>query len=334
MLFYFKDRKTFITKAVCEGINYKLVESVWTDLSEITCTNNDAVQGDEFVFTDGGWIALLTSVEHNQGAMTVKAEKIERLVRRDICFIGFGASWPCEQTALYYLQYNFIMGDDPMYNLPYLTRSRETLEAGACLPRAERGVFNLQSYFALIRRLQNVFVYFDVQEDILNVRIRHESRQMKTLVTTNVPCEVVEESFGGGNVAKVSTYVYAGGEMGWLNENELTHWYLFEDGTVSNDPSAGVRVEGDWKLLAVEQADDPEIMAKNEFKQNSYTHKVIVRVPDDKAIYNFFDPVRVEVNNHVYMSYVSRKTRTSEGYTEYTFGDLKTSLMDKINEEE
>ena len=36
MLFYVKDRKTFTTKAVLEGVSWKLVRSVWTDLSEIT----------------------------------------------------------------------------------------------------------------------------------------------------------------------------------------------------------------------------------------------------------------------------------------------------------
>lgn len=334
MLFYFKDKKSFVTKAVCEGITYKLVESVWTDLSEITCRNSDAVQGDEFVFTDDGWIALLTAVEHNGDSMSVKARRIDYLFERDICFIGFGRLWPCEMTLNYYANANYVQNEDDMYNLKYLAIHRETTNAGACIPRATQGVWNLKSYIALIRRVQNVFSNFKVNGDTLELNIRHEIRPMKTLVTTNVPCEVIEESFGGGNIAKVSTYVYSGGELGWLQPEELSNWYLFEDGTISSNADAGTRAEGDWKLLAIQEGDDPETMARAEFSQNSYTHKVIVRVPDNDAIYDFYDPVRVEVNNHVYMSYVSRKTRTSNGYTEYTFGNLKTSLMDKINEEE
>lgn len=331
MLFYFKDKKTFVTKAVCEGITYKLVESVWTDLSEITCRNSDAVQGDEFVFTDDGWIALLTSVEHNGDSMSVKARKIDYLFDRDVCFT-FGSLQPCEWTLMYYIVNWFTSGEDEAYNYKFLEAKRETTDARPLKPPATNGVFNVKSYIARIRRLNQVFTSYSVADDVLTMNVYHQERQLKTLVTTNVPCEVLEESFGGNQVAKVSTYTFDGN--GWVFEEDLTNWYLFKDGSISNDADAGERAEGEWKLLQIQNEDNPEDMARNVFAENSYTHKVVVRVPDKNAIYDFYDPVRVEVNNHVYMSYVSRKIRTSNGYTEYTFGNLKTSLMDKINEEE
>lgn len=331
MLFYFKDKKTFVTKAVCEGITYKLVESVWTDISEITCRNSDAVQGDEFVFTSDGWIAMLTSVQHDGDSMLVKARKIDYMFDRDVCFT-LGTSQPCEWTLLYYVKNWFIEGQDEEYNYRFLNFSRDTLEAKPMKPPATNGVFNVKSYIARIRRLNQVFTSYVVNGDVLALHVYHEVRGQKTLVTTNVPVEVIEESFGREQVAKVSTYSFDG--QGWVFDEDLTHWYLMKDGSVSNDALSGERAEGTWRFAQVQNEDVPEDVARNIFAENGYTHKVVVRVPDDYAIYNFYDPVRVEVNNHVYMSYVSKKIRTSEGYVEYTFGNLKTSLTDKINEEE
>lgn len=332
MNFYFKDRKTFSTIAVCEGISWKLVLSTRTDVSELTCKNDNNVHADDFVFNQDGWLAIVKTVEREGSVMTIRAEKIERLFDRDICFT-FGTKWPAEQTLRYYMLNDFEQGEDTAYNIPYLSSERTTLEAKPCKPVADQGVINLMSYIARARRLSNVFCKFTIADTQLKVEIFHEVRPTKTLITTNIPVEVTEEAFGGEIVSKVSTYTMFEGQE-FLLESDLTHWYLLEDGSVTRDLSTATspRKEGKWVLLKIESEDDPEQMARNTFAENSYTHKVTVRVPDVYAIYDFYDPVRVEVNNHVYQSYVSKKVVTSEGYVEYTFGDLKTSLMDKINE--
>lgn len=333
MLFYFKDKTTFMTKGVAEGATWKLVQSIWTDLSEITCQLVPSVEAGDFVYAADGWIGIISAVVKEKAAMSLKVQKIEELFNRDACFT-LGSSQPCEWTAAFYVKRFFVNGTDEVYNYRFLDVIRDTLEAKALKPPCTAGVFNVKSYLARIRRLNQVFNSYAVVEDMLTMHIYHEVRPQKTLVTSNVPVEIVEESFGGNQVAKVSTYTFD--QEGWVFEEDLTHWYLLQDGTVTNDLSTATsaRAEGDWKLLHIQTEDDPEQMARNVFAENSYTHKIIVRVPDDKAIYNFFDPVRVEIKNRVYQSYVSRKTMTSEGYTEYTFGNLKTSLMDKINEEE
>lgn len=333
MYFFFKDRKTFVTKAVCEGISYRLVESVWTDLSEITCTNSDAVKGDEFIYTEDGWIAVLTSVEHDEGSMTVKAEKIESLYSRQLRWNGFGRLQPAEWTVAVFLRSHYMECPDDRYNIPFLTYTRETLEAPASCPQSEEGLITEAAVIAQARRLANVFTYHKVEQDILHVYIRHEIREQKTLITTNLPCQIVEESFSKDKrTAKVSTYTLYDGFPPYFED--ITDWYLYTDGTIGNDPDTKEREEGLWVQQDLKQEDDPETVVRNIFNKNNYTHKVVIRLPDDRAIYNFYDPVRVEVNNHLYNTYVSRKIRTSDGYTEYTFGDLKTSLMDKINEEE
>lgn len=333
MLFYFKDKKTFMTKGVAEGATWKLTESVWTELSEITCQLVPSVEAGDFIYATTGWLGIISSVVKEKSVMYLKVQKIEQLFDRDVCFT-FGALQPCEWTANYYVNQYFRLGSDEVYNYPFLQVQRDTTEAKPLKPPAENGVFNVKSYLARIRRLNQVFTSYSIEEDILTMHIYHEVRPQKTLITSNVPVQIVEESFGGSQVAKVSTYTYDG--SGWVFEEELTDWYLLENGTVTNDPETATspRAEGDWKLLNIQEEDDPESMARNVFAENSYTHKIVVRVPDDKAIYNFYDPVRVEIKNRVYQTYVSRRTATSEGYTEYTFGNLKTSLMDKINEEE
>ena len=75
-----------------------------------------------------------------------------------------------------------------------------------------------------------------------------------------------------------------------------------------------------------------EIVIINKFKENSYSHKVTFVVPNDKAKWEFYDPVMIEVNKLWYQSYIAKKIIKDDGTTEYQCGELKTSLTDKINQ--
>lgn len=338
MLFYVKDRKTFSTKCVLEGVSWKLVQSVWTDLSEIVAKDDPNVASGDFVYNEDGWIALISDLERDDNKISLKLEKIENLFDRKIAWSGFGTIWNCEHTCYYMMNTFYVPGTgvdggtgDSMYALPYLNPTRLTNEAGASYPVLDNGLLSGKSYISQIRRLQDVYVHFKVNGSSLDMTIGHENRTQKTLVTTNVPCVIKEESFSDYKVAKITSLVYTDGNP--PDFTDILDHYLMADGTVEYVPGPGqVRAEGEWKILEVQLEDDVTTVVRNEFAKNSYSHKVIVQLREEDARYDFYDPVRVEVNNHVYDSYVSRKTITSDGFVEYTFGDLKTSLTDKINE--
>jgi hypothetical protein len=83
MLFYVKDRKTFKTKAVLEGVTWKLVRSVWTDLSEIVAKDDPNVNAGDIIFNRGGWLGLISDLERDGKQLSLKIEKIERILQKD-----------------------------------------------------------------------------------------------------------------------------------------------------------------------------------------------------------------------------------------------------------
>lgn len=342
MLFYVKDRKTFKTKAVLEGISWKLVRSVWTDLSEIVAKDDPNVKCDDIVFTRDGWMGIVSDLERNDKKISLKLEKIEKIVGRKIQWPGYGKNTYAEWCLAYMFLNYYIPGameynssvriNDSAYALPFFEYDRVTLAAVGAYPVLDdNGLTSGMSYISQIRRNKNVFTTFSITaNDTLKATIEYKVQIPKTLITTNYPCVVKEESFSETKVAKVTTYTLLGGNP--PSYDNITHWYLMTDGTISNDPDSGVRDEGEWVVAKLNDYDDAEVVAQNEFGKNSYSHKLIIQMQEKDAIYDFYDRVNVEVGKHMYESYVSRKTVTSDGLVEYTFGDLKTSLMDKINE--
>lgn len=343
MLFYVKDRKTFKTKAVLEGISWKLVRSVWTDLSEIVAKDDPNVEAGDIIFNRENWLGLISDLERDNNRLSLKIEKIERLFQRKMIWYGGGVSWPCEQTLMTAFN-NLIRGaqqtgltpqptDDSVFAIPWITVSRQTLDAGASYPLLDNARISVTSYISQCRRLQDVFTSFTINGDnTMTATIEHKALTPKILITTNYPCVVKEESFSETKIAKVTVFIYESNGTHIPTTDDVQDYYLMSDGTITQDPSTGTRAEGEWTMVTRADEDDPLVIAQTEFAKNSYSHKLIIQMQEKDAIYDFYDRVNVEVGKHMYESYVSRKTVTSDGLVEYTFGDLKTSLMDKINE--
>ena len=344
MIFYVRDRKTFKLKAIVEGASWKLVQSVWTDLSEMETTNNVRVESGDIIYTIDGWQGIIIDIERDKKTMTMKCQKIDYVLGRKIAYEGFGTSWPCERTLQYLILTNYIDSSswteeddpftDPRFMISYLAINRVTSEAIPQVPITERGQYKISSYIAQCRRLANVFTYFDIDQanDTLTARIQHENRATKTLITTGMPVEVTQESFTSEElISKVTTYNFTDGYPPLYTN--IQQWYLMTNGTITNNRSGGTWKEGAWALQELQEEDDAKTRAVNTIRTSQRSsHKIIVRVPLKDARFDFYDPVRVELHGHMYESYVSRKTISSDGYVEYTFGDLQTSLTDKINE--
>ena len=344
MIFYVRDRKTFKLKAIVEGASWKLVQSVWTDLSEMVTTNNERVASGDIIYTIDGWQGIIIDIERDNKTMQMKCQKIDYLLGRKLAYTGFGSLQPCEWTLALLININYRDQEgwdpdddwysDPRYVIPYLQVRRLTLEGTAQIPITERGIYKISSYIAQVRRLANVFTYFDIDQanDTLTARIQHENRSTKTLITTGMPVEVTQESFTSEElISKVTTYNFTDGYPPLYTN--IQQWYLKTDGTITNNRSGGTWKEGAWALQECNEEDNAETRAVNTIRTSQRSsHKIIVRVPLKDARFEFYDPVKVELHGHMYESYVSRKIISSDGYVEYTFGDLQTSLTDKINE--
>lgn len=344
MIFYIRDRDTFALKGIVEGASWKLVQSVWTDISEMDTSNNEKAKSGDIIYNMDGWQGIITDVDRDEKTMHLKCQKIDYLFGRISAYQGLGQTQPCEWTCALMIRKNYIEQEywteetfpfqDPRYFYPYLIINRVTLEAIPQIPNTTRGLYKVSSFIAQVRRVASVFTYFDIdnQANTMTIRVQHENRDTKTLITTGMPVEIVQESFTSEElISKVTTYTFQDGYPPAYDN--ITQWYLLTDGTITNNRDAGEQQKGGWSLFELQEEDNPEQRATNIIRTSQRSsHKIIVRMPLKDARYEFYDPVRVELHGHMYESYVSRKTISSDGYVEYTFGDLQTSLTDKINE--
>ena len=150
MIFYVRDRKNFKLKAIVEGASWKLVQSVWTDLSEMVTTNNERVASGDIIYTIDGWQGIIIDIERDNKTMQMKCQKIDYLLGRKTAYEGMGSVQPCEWTLAYLIRTNYMEQSswteenfpfsDPWYVIPYLNLNRVTLEASAQIPITERSI--------------------------------------------------------------------------------------------------------------------------------------------------------------------------------------------------
>lgn len=322
MKVYIKDSKTFYNKAIVDAYSYQLVKSIYTDLSELTVQYNENIAVGDIIYDNYGWIARISSVEKDGQTLQLKAEDITYLFNRDIIFTSSDMKSSTEQTLLQALQKYYKNQSDEVYALPYLNLAAYTMTSNL-QPAVEYGLWSIKSYISRVRRLQGVYADIKASASTLDIFIQRKELFSGKIFTTNQYLEITEETFSNTSIGKVTAYTQGG---------SATDYYLLEDGTITTTYQAYNRVPGEWVYLEIQEGEDELTQVKNKFKENSYSHKVTFVVPKDKAKWEFYDPVMIEVNKLWYQSYIAKKIIKDDGTTEYQCGELKTSLTDKINQ--
>lgn len=325
MWFYFKDSKTFKTKCAAVSADYSIVEgSIYDDLSTITVEYNEDISDNDIIFNNNGYIGIVQDSEKQENLLQLNCASIINIFNRDVIYDNTKPTAGVEEYLKNELLSNFVNLTDKKFALSYLNISADSKTLKTAIPDVDNGICNFKSYIGKIRRLYNIFVEFKVKHASLDVNIIKRDENTKQVVLNNTAVTIEEETFSRTNVAKITSYVKDTGAR--------KDWYLLTDGSITNDRTAVNRVDGEWIILQVSNADEIEDEVRNKFRENSFSHKIVFSVKNSEARFNFYDDLKIELNKKIYKSYIATKTVNSNGLTQYQCGELRTTLTDKIKE--
>lgn len=323
MKVYIKDGKTFRNKAIIEAFSYKLVKSIYTDLSELETEYDPDVMVNDIIYDNYGWYGLISEIERDgERLLQIKAEDIMNLFRRDIIYVASDMKTTTEQTMASAISKYFSNESDEVFQIPYLNVSAVT-STSRTSPSVESGVWNLKSYVAKVRRLQSVYADISFSASQMVIKIQQKQILPKKIFITNRNMEIIEESFSNTSISKITAY--------HTDPISSTDYYLLENGTITTTYQPTGRAEGTWEYLHIDGDQDEMEQVRNKFKENSFSHKISFLVPKTEAKWDFYDPVIIDVRNTFYNSYIAKKIILDDDTIEYQCGELRTTLSDKIN---
>lgn len=211
-------------------------------------------------------ISAITPSSKNEDSTTIKCDPFVTFFDRDVQWVG-GESVGAVITAL--IRTNWIDQADSFFRFPWLSCD-VTDDSSFPSPDAENGYFNFRKWLGDLEDAGIIELYGQASNQGVIVRNRPKTEKVIIFGTSN--CQLENESYTVELVSKLTNHI--------KNEDETystEDWYLFDDGTFSTDPSAGVRVKGSWKHI--NDASEEDISA--EFAKNQYQHKIQFYSTDD-----------------------------------------------------
>lgn len=317
-----KDRHSFrtLTDTMCSVTNYALtMESIYDEISDlqVTAAKVKPKEGD-ILYLENGFTGIIQEAEGNDHALDLRCRQIVTIFDRDIFYTEHQGA--CVEDRLKnMIDANFTNQPDAIYRLPYLEVIVETRTPSAMRPDIDDdGLYNIKSYIAKLRRLLNIFVTFELKRSRLIVRIARKIVPIKQIDFSDADLRIIERSFSYERIGKITS---------WAEDtNEKKDWYLKADGTITNIYSESDRVDGNWKPIKVREASDVADSVADEFKSNTFSHKITFTAPPEKARFDFYDSVKIALDDRLFDSYIAVvKISKDSVLTEYQCGELRTT---------
>ena len=320
---FIKERKTFKTIAVCPVLDYEMtVKSIFDEMSSflISINKEKIITVGDYLITNE-FIGIITEITRGRESAQISCEDIIKLFSRPQIYTAKGSA-----TIEAYIESvltNFYKNNtDVIYHLPFLEIEKKTDTTSAIEPDVEDGIWNLKSFFAKVRRVNNVFVDFEATKNTLKITIQRKDIVTKNLDLLMPTIEIEEESYSNRQLGKITT-IETGGNR---------DWYLLTDGTITNTYQTTDRVDGELTVINLAGNADALSEVQNTFLQNTYSHKILFSTSN--ARFNFYDRLRIASGGKIFSSYISAiRKRKSSIKTEYLCGEMRTKLTDKIMEE-
>ncbi len=317
-----KDGKTFraIRGATCTAVDYDLVmNSIYDEGSElrVICAETLPKEGD-FVYLENGYQGIVQEAEEERGAVVLKCRALTALFEREFYYTEpQGAT--LEQRLKYMIDTCFTNQSDTVYRLPFLEVRVLSATTGTTRPEIDdKGVYSMSAYIAKLTRLHQIFVTFSFMRDKLRVDIARRVIPTKQIDFSDAGLRVKEQSFARETTAKITARAEDTGKR--------KDWYLLADGEVTDAPGDAKRMEGKWSVLSVREEQDMADAVTDEFRSNTYSHKITFTAVPEKARFSFCDNVRIALNGRVFESYIAAvRVKKGSETTEYECGELRTT---------
>lgn len=317
---YIKDKKTFKTKMQASVKYDATLKSIYDEVTTVELNDGSFDKGD-FIIVDG-FVGIIDEIDRGKGLCKLTCSDIVTLFRRDMFPVADTPINGIEGFIKRQIDQNFTNVDDQAYRLPWLNVVGVTETPSDMQPDIENGLWNIKSFIAKARRLQNVFVDFTVNKNTLFVKIERRGRQTHNIDLTTSDYEVLEDSRSEQQIGRVTAYAEDTGEY--------SDWYRLKDARIVREYTTEARAAGKWEKLNVQSAENVETEVRNRFAQNSYSHLMEFAT---KREFGFYDKVLLRTKNgEVLESYISAvRKKSSDTRTIYKTGEARLMLDEKLN---
>lgn len=204
----------------------------------------------------------------------------------------------------------------------------------------DNGIWNLLAYIRWARINYNISLSWAVERNGLRVTINREPVTVHPLILGDGHTQLASSSFASQRIAKVT--VIQPHEVEPEEEEEededaepvfemtSTDWFLCADGTVTDDPDATNRVDGEWITIVVGDGDDQSEKVQEEFAANGESHKVELYTDVQMSVGDRF---RVKLNGELFEGTVVRRfIKRGDRRVLYTSGELITTIQERVHQ--
>ena len=218
---------------------------------------------------------------------------------------------------------NFISNVDTFVNLNYLQLNVKThTKKNISVTNVENNIFNLHTYMTNCTQNYDIVYSFSIVNKKLQMTI--ESKELdKELIDVNAqPISNYSEVFETDVVSKVVV----------LTSTNTYTLYLKTDRTTTTDKNDTNRADGKTITVYTENYEDAPQFALDQMKANAYNHNITF------SYYNRYikigTPIAIKTKESlIYDTYISSVKITNSKFIEYTCGNIRTTLIDKLLKE-
>lgn len=322
MVCYIKDKHTFKNKYYGQCTYDVTVQSIYDEVSTVTIPGAADIAAGDYVFV-AGFAGIVTQPDIESGSMVLNCEDINRIFHTPLFLPDTMPDVAVEDFIENTITQNYIEEFDEMFRLPYLRVDVLTKTYGIQKPDSDDdGFWNLKSYMAKVRRMQDVFTSFFAEGNTLAVTIGRRIKPTHKIDLGLSHFHVVEESYTDEQAAKITVLAEDTGEV--------SDWYLLEDGTVTKEYTTERRIDGTREKLKVENANDAEAEVKNRFKENSKSHIVEFMTTREYGIYDDV-LLRTQSGRVLTSSITAIRKMSGTDMVTYKTGELRLMIDEKLN---
>ena len=325
MIAYFKDKKTFATKAMAETLEYNItISSIYDNISTLSVKYNPLIANGDYVIC-GGYFGVITQITDLNNISNIKAYDFAQIFSRNLLVPEDDCSEGIEGFIKRQIDANYINVSDPVYALPFISTQIMSVTPAAVMPDIDGELWNIKSFFSKVRRMYKIFPTYAFGKDSLTLGIGRRSFASKNIDLSLSDYMVGTESFSSSQIAKITTFE--------TSNSTTLDWYLLQDGSITNKLPLTGRATGEWITLVFDnEEDDIASAVDDQFAKSSYSH--LIEFSSNQK-FDFFTPLTIKTKEgKVLQSYISEITISSTSdYFAYKTGELRITLTDKFNKE-
>lgn len=318
---FIKSRSEFKTRLSLDSYEHELtLASIYDNVSHIKVIGEvEALEGD-FLITDD-YLGVIKQAARKNGTTDISCSTATTIFARPLMYSAPSQGTTIERFVKSEIEANYKNLSDKVYAMPYIIIANPTTETKFITPEVDdKGLYNIKSYIARVRRLSNVFVAFSITGNSLVIEIEHRLTENYNIDFSETAHELVNENFSESSVAKITAVV----------GRAETDYYLLADGTITTAPDLAKRASGLWKVITCRVAESVVESVSDEFAKNSHSHSV--EFFSDKQI-PFYSKVTLRLRERVLSSYISQVIISSgDNRRFYKSGELATSFTEKQQE--